>query len=211
MEDKLKYFENLAKSLTWNSTLGLFGLDNPDEDVQEWEAENPKAAFISQVAPLAAGTAKGCGSIDTRGLVLTQQKQGGSITNNTSYDFPYLVCVSDDTVMVFSDVKAGETITIDGKSKKPLLSQQISYFDDVYSVLSQDNMNGNTYSYKHKDMAAALYLGLCQIRRKNDVSGTVVVEGVTADYGKTIESRCSEISFGCLYTIAGQEVSNASN
>ena len=159
----------------------------------------------------AAGTAKGCGSIDTSGLVLTQQKQGGSITNNTSYDFPYLVCVSDDTVMVFSDVKAGETITIDGKSKKPLLSQQISYFDDVYSVLSQDNMNGNTYSYKHKDMAAALYLGLCQIRRQNDVSGTVVVEGVTADYGKTIESRCSEISFGCLYTIAGQEVSNASN
>ena len=60
-------------------------------------------------------------------------------------------------------------------------------------------------------MAAALYLGLCQIRRKNDVSGTVVVEGVTADYGKTIESRCSEISFGCLYTIAGQEVSHASN
>lgn len=45
-------------------------------------------------------------------------------------------------------------------------------------------MNGNTYSYKHKDMAAALYLGLCQIRRQNDVSGTVVVEGVTADYGK---------------------------
>lgn len=35
-----------------------FGLDNPDENVQEWEAENPKAAFISQVAPLAAGTAK---------------------------------------------------------------------------------------------------------------------------------------------------------
>lgn len=132
----------------------------------------------------AAGTAKGCGSIDTSGLVITQQKQGGSITNNTSYDFPYLVCVSDDTVMVFSDVKAGETITIDGKSKKPLLSQQISYFDDVYSVLSQDNMNGNTYSYKHKDMAAALYLGLCQIRRQNDVSGTVVVEGVTTDYGK---------------------------
>lgn len=53
----------------------------------------------------AAGTAKGCGSIDTSGLVLTQQKQGGNITNNTSYDFPYLVCVSDDTVMVFSDVK----------------------------------------------------------------------------------------------------------
>ena len=159
----------------------------------------------------AAGTAKGCGSIDTSDLVLTQQKQGGSITNNTSYDFPYLVCVSDDTVMVFSDVKAKETITIDGKSKKPLLSQQISYFDDVYNVLSEDNMNGNTYSYKHKDMAAALYLGLCQIRRQNDVSGAVVVEGVTGDYGKTIKSRCSEISFGCLYTIAGQEVSNASN
>ena len=43
---------------------------------------------------------------------------GGKHNKHTSYDFPYLVCVSDDTVMVFSDVKAGETITIDGKSKK---------------------------------------------------------------------------------------------
>ena len=170
----------------------------------------PQSNF-ENVYLFAAGTAKGCGSIDTQDLALTQQKQKGSITNNTSYDFPYLVCMSDDMVMVFSDVKAGETIAIDQKTKKLLFSQQISYFDDVYSVLSEDNMNGNTYSYKHKDMAAALYLGLCQIRRQNDVSGAIVVEGVTADYPKTIQSKCSEVSFGCLYTIASQEVSNASN
>lgn len=36
------YIENLARSLVWNSTLGLFGLESPDEDLREWQAENPK-------------------------------------------------------------------------------------------------------------------------------------------------------------------------
>lgn len=83
MDDKLKYFENLAKSLTWNSTLGLFGLDNPDEDVQEWEAENPKAAFISQVAPLAAGTAKAA-SMLAKGTRYGKWARGLASVENTA-------------------------------------------------------------------------------------------------------------------------------
>jgi hypothetical protein len=52
------YLENLGKSLVWNSTLGLFGLEAPDEDLQEWQAENPKMALASEILPLGFGTAK---------------------------------------------------------------------------------------------------------------------------------------------------------
>ena len=103
-----------------------------------------------------AGTAKGCGSIDTSGLGAHAGETGGKHNKQHVLMISLILSACRSTPsMAYSDVKAGETITIDGKSKKPLLSQQISYFDDVYSVLSQDNMNGNTYSYKHKDMDLA--------------------------------------------------------
>ena len=53
------YLDNLARSVVWNSTFGLLGLENPDEQVSEWEAENPKAAFLSEAIPLGGATAKG--------------------------------------------------------------------------------------------------------------------------------------------------------
>ena len=52
------YLENLARSAFWNSTFGLFGLENPDEEVQDWEAENKKAAFLTEVLPLGVASAK---------------------------------------------------------------------------------------------------------------------------------------------------------
>lgn len=52
------YLDNLARATVWNSTFGLLGLENPDEEVQNWEAENPKAALISEVLPLGVATTK---------------------------------------------------------------------------------------------------------------------------------------------------------
>lgn len=52
------YIENLARSLVWNSTLGLFGLDSPDEDLREWQAENPKMNLATELVPLGFGTVK---------------------------------------------------------------------------------------------------------------------------------------------------------
>ena len=61
------YLENLVRSGVWNSTFGLLGLENPDEEVQEWEAENPKAAFLTEMVPLVAGTTKAMSSLARTG------------------------------------------------------------------------------------------------------------------------------------------------
>lgn len=53
------YLENLARSFTWGVTGGLVGLENPDEQVQEWRAENPVAALATDLIPLVGATAKG--------------------------------------------------------------------------------------------------------------------------------------------------------
>ena len=158
----------------------------------------------------AAGTAKGCGTIDTEDLIVSQVRQEGTVQNNTGYDFPYLLLVSDDYLLVMEDVKAGERVAINAKNKKILYSQAISYDDDIYTALVQDHYSSSSL-YERKDLAAALYLGWCQIRGGNNVAGSVIVAGVTDAYPKTIKSKCSQLSFGCLYTIAGQEVSHASN
>lgn len=57
------YIENLARSLVWNSTLGLFGLESPDEDLREWQAENPKMNLVTELAPLGFGTVKAMGAL----------------------------------------------------------------------------------------------------------------------------------------------------
>ena len=159
----------------------------------------------------AAGTAAGCGEIKTEHLVLTQNQKSGTVTNNTKYDFPYLLLLSNDYMVVLSDVKAGENIDLATNQKNLLLEQIISYSDDVYTVLSADGYNSAGVTYEHPDLASALYLGLCQVMRQNDVSNSIVVAGVADGYEKTVTGKCSERSFGCLYTIANQEVSDASN
>lgn len=53
------YLENLARSWAWNAVPGLFGLENPDEEVQEWEAENPGMALTGELITLGSATAKG--------------------------------------------------------------------------------------------------------------------------------------------------------
>lgn len=52
------YLENMVRSGAWNLLPGLFGLENPDEEVQEWEAENPKVAGAMELAGLIGGTTK---------------------------------------------------------------------------------------------------------------------------------------------------------
>lgn len=170
----------------------------------------PQANFENEYL-FAAGTAEGCGKIETKDLCLTQTTQEGTVTNHTTYDFPYLLLVSDDYVMVFSDVKAGETINLDTDRKKAVVTQPVSYVDDISNLLVEGYTGNADVTYEHPDLAAALSIGVSQIRRQNDVTGSVIVEGVTQQYPKTIKSKCSEMAFGCLYTLAAQEVSNASN
>jgi hypothetical protein len=159
----------------------------------------------------AIGTGSDCGQITTQDLVVNSSVQSGSITNGTSYDFPYMMVQSTDSVLLLSDVKAGETVDLEQAADSGQLVTQIStsYLEDVYYDILE---NSSTTYADETDLIAALYVGAMRMQTQYDSDyDKIFVEGVVPDYTKTTEEKNNEISYGCLYQIAEQEVSDATN
>lgn len=171
---------------------------------------NPQSNFENGYL-CAVGEKKGCGEIQTKDLQITNQTQSGSITNQTEYDFPYVFLLSDDHFMAVKDVKANETVDLAQakKDKRIVYDQTTQYIDDVYYSMVENYRNAK--DTEDQDLYAALFIGMCTARQECEWGrGQIVVCGVTADSGKTVADKCFETSYGCLYTIAQQEVSDAS-
>jgi hypothetical protein len=155
----------------------------------------------------AQGTGAACGQIITKDLVLTQTGLSGSITNATDYDFPYMLLRSCDDVLILSDVKAGETVDLAQAATNGKVEFEYAtyYFDEIYDILFNGYYSGvDTEKYQ---LEAALYLGASQMRSQyEEDSKKILVEGVVEDYTKTVSGKCNEVSFGCLYQIAEQKV-----
>lgn len=158
----------------------------------------------------AAGTKPGKGAIETENLVFdsTNQMIGGSITNNTPYDFPYLYVRGDDGFLAVRDVKAKETIDLAEIRKSKRLAYESTYVDEAfYDFL---DIYGNNQTKGDNDLKAALMIGM-NVANGSRAAGDILVCGIVPDYEKTISGKCGEVSFGCFYTTAEQEVSDASN
>jgi hypothetical protein len=138
--------------------------------------------------------------------------QSGTVTNGTSCDFPYLMVASDDYLIVLSDVKAGQTIDIaeEEAAGNVVFEYPVSYYwDDVYY-----NFVGyrNTGTGVDEELAAALFVGSCEARQQIETgTGKVMAVGVVRDYEKATTGECNEVSYGCFYNIAEQEVSDAAD
>jgi hypothetical protein len=161
----------------------------------------------------ASGKKAGCGTIDTKDLELTAAVQSGTVVNGTDYDFPYLVLASDNYMVVLSDVKAGETVDLaqEAGSGRFVYCNDVDFWDDVYYSLVGWGY-GNTGVATDQEMAAALYIGATEARQQISTdTGRILVAGCVQDFDKAVSSKCKEISYGCLYTIAEQEVSDAAN
>lgn len=128
----------------------------------------------------------------------------GTITNGTDSDMAYMAVWFRSYIMVFADVKAGETIDLrqavqDGRC---VYENSVSYYDDLlYNMVS-------IYSYRsnmgyEQDDAAALLIGLGIAEgAKPEGKGQAVLVGVVKDYDKTVADKCNETSYGCLYSYA---------
>jgi hypothetical protein len=164
----------------------------------------------------ASGKKAGCGTIETQDLVIDASTQSGTVYNGTDHDFPYLMLLSDEYAVVLADVKAGQTVEIDGNA---VLVTDASYWDDVYyNFVGYQYSSAATYMFSGSDeeidqeMASALYTGVSKIRSKiSGSSDKILVAGCTKDFEPATSGKCAEISYGCLYTIAEQEVSDAAN
>ncbi len=149
---------------------------------------------------------------DRRGTV------GGKITNGTDCDMSYMAVWYQDNIMVFSDVKAGETIDLKGDipNGRCVFNGTFYSVDDLlYDMVSVYSYHADL-GYEQDDMAALL-IGMSVADRERTsapdqiviVNGAkpaepdqAVIVGVVRDYDRVTEGKCSETSYGCLYSYA---------
>lgn len=131
----------------------------------------------------------------------------GTITNETDQDLSYLAVWHDPCLMVFSELKAGETLDLkqavrDGRC---LYREEVPYFDNLLYDLVSIYGNRTNPGFEQDDMSALLIgLGIADELKPLDRSEAVVV-GVVKNYDKAVAGRCNEISYGCLYSYVEME------
>lgn len=158
---------------------------------------------------------------EKKGTISSEGISGGSgsdfsgrITNGTSCDMAYMAVWDGTYVMVFRDVKAGETIdlhqaALDGRC---VYQDSATYYDNMmYDMLYYYGYHPKL-EYEVDDMAALLIgMGIAEEARTGRRS-QVIVTGVVKDYEKAVASKCNEISYGCLYSYIEMEAGrNASD
>jgi hypothetical protein len=116
--------------------------------------------------------------------------------------------VTNSYVVVVRDVKAGQTVDIAQESSAGNLVYQSDavFWDDIfYSFISYRASDS-------QEMAAALYAGVALIKQQTTIGADqVIVAGAARDYDGSTAGGCEETSYGCLYTVAEQEVSDAAD
>lgn len=172
--------------------------------------ENFESGFL-----YAGGRAESKGTISCEGLKgIGGGNASGTITNGTVCDMAYMAVWFRSYIMVFSDVKAGETIDIEQavQTGRCVYENSVSYYDDLlYHMLAIYNYQYNM-DYEQDDMAALLIgLGIADGAKPAGQEQAVIV-GVVRDYEKAVAGKCNETSYGCLYSYAEMgEEQNASN
>lgn len=162
----------------------------------------------------AAGRTESKGTISCENLQRKKwQDISGKITNGTDYDMPYMAVWFEDCVKVFSDVKAGETIDLEQAKKDGRCvyeNADCNYDNLLYDMISVYDPHADL-GYVREDMAALLVgIGIADNARPAGGEQAVII-GVVKDYEKTAADKCSEVSYGCLYSYAKIGGQNASD
>lgn len=117
----------------------------------------------------------------------------GTVTNETKWGFKYFaVCIADYT-FVYKNLPAGSSVKL----------------EEAEMVYDEDDASSSGYGMwlmvqdgeleKDADILTALSLGMSFAWEDSDV--VVMTIGVTEDWDKVVDDNCSEVSYGCLYTV----------
>ena len=117
----------------------------------------------------------------------------GTVTNETKWDFKYFaVCIADYT-FVYKNLPAGLSVKLEE-------AEMVYDEDDVgsfgYGILKKAQ---EREWEKDADILTALMMGMSFAWEDSDV--VVMTIGVTEDWDKVVDDNCSEVSYGCLYTV----------
>lgn len=153
----------------------------------------------------ARGSAERKGSIiatDMQDKLYSIGKFDGTVTNDTGVDLDYMAVWFESHIMIYKNVKAGETLDLYRDADERCVYTYTSA-DDVndlmYSMLFRYN-NSKKEEYRQDDIAALLIgLGVAHGAQPADKDYALIV-GVSEDYDKAVASKCSETAYGVLYT-----------
>ena len=190
-----------------------YGYGNPHTDDYFYVVSNDSEGLSVGIKPrenFDNGFLYAPGRTDSRGSIYVSGLRGsgingnvhGTVTNETDCDLAYMAVWTEGFFLVFSDVKAGETVDLqqayqDGRC---VYQDDIDYLDSLtYNMVSAYDYNSNL-AYEQDDIAALLIgLAAADNARNADRSRALVL-GVVRDYGKAVAGRCNETSYGCLYS-----------
>ena len=181
--------------------------DNEGLSIGMKPQENFESGFL-----YAQGTCESKGTItgsDIKGSGLTGTISG-SVTNDSVRDMKYMAVWFDSYLMVFSDVKAGETLNLsEAKADSRCVYQgAVSMYDSLLYDMVSMYSNPANLSYEQDDMAALLIgIGIAD-DEKPEGTGYATVVGLYDNYDKTVADKCNETSYGCLYSYEEMEVEN---
>lgn len=120
-----------------------------------------------------------------------------SVTNDTDYDFAYFAVLENDSVRIYKNLAAGETISLN-KKEEVFVSTLGGYYYYDYMYDAREAVKA-----EEMDSMAALGIGLCSVYSQLNGSGTAII-GLITDWDKTVDDNCSEVSYSCLYMIQSQ-------
>ena len=120
----------------------------------------------------------------------------GTVVNDTNKDISYYAVVWNDSMYVYEGLAAGTSCRL--QDMVPLYGMTSYYYGSyIYGFLS------NYYDdreYEKVSALAALGVGIYDAVAQADKDEFIVI-GVVENWDKTVNDNCSEISYGCLYSI----------
>ena len=132
----------------------------------------------------------------------------GTVTNGTDCDLAYMAVWLDRELMVFKNVKAGESMDLQQAAADGRCIYQSASVEKVRDLLYGDLISIYGYQspigdgYREEDMGM-LIIGLGVAREAVPRGGAyAAIVGIVKDYDRAVADRCQETSYGCLYGYA---------
>lgn len=127
-----------------------------------------------------------------------------TIMNGTQWDFPYFAVIKNNNLTVYKDLPSGERFSLDDPYEYNDTVATAGYYSGdspaetyYYGYLRDSLRDGEKEDI---DLKAALGMGISRACFEMDADKVIIV-GVTENWNKTVDDDCSEVSYGCLYTI----------
>lgn len=136
------------------------------------------------------------GSLLGENLTVDWNGVSGTIVNNTNQDMDYFAVICNESLYVFENLPAGETRRL--KAGDTLFDMTDYYYGSyVYEFLQKIYGDGD---YEKVSALSALGVGIFDSIPQAD-KDQVIIMGVVENWDEAVNDDCSEMSYGCFYSI----------